>query len=701
MTTLRMKALLLTGMLMTLGLGAKSVNADEYSDAVASAPSALVTNGLFTPGTTGTKNKANVVTFDASGNVVDDGAANADKSLIKITDTKDQVGSIWSTANNKFNLNKDNRVSMWMYFGNQGSMAGDGMAFVLQNDSRVLSAISGGGESLGVWGVDNGGTEATVANTAIKNSWALEFDTHRNGDASKGSGFDNLTNIKGNHLASAYPNQGTSYESHGLINSYNKLGHNGLINTANLSNGKWWHVTVDYKSTSTTAGLMTYTIGDKDPNTGAVLSGASMSSIIDKGKFASVDGQVTWGFTGATGAKWETNLVMFEEISDLVSATATQKVIDTTQNNKDITADGTANGGDKLNFQTTLKYTDGKRDWEKIVAELKTPNNLALDKNGVIKYADGTTQTFDTSTDSGVITESLTKNLSKSNDTATISMTGVAGVVAADTKVTSPSSTFNGQNTLIDSNAASFTIKAFKQNLTIAGLVDQTVDSGQSVKVVANIKTDTLVENNAVTITTKLNDKVLNIKSVLFNKLGNYSYIATLPADKLNIGTNTYTVSVEDQYNNSVTGQETITVKKPGKIELTTVNDLNFGTIAIPSPSASQADRTYSPTMPLEMELEASLPGTWDLSVTGTDMVGEDKTVLKDTLIYKDTATSTGVTLSSGSLSVLSDQAPTDKVTKTWAKDTGVLLRVHNPSEVKSQAYSATVNWTLKNVPAS
>ncbi|WP_409021964.1 L-type lectin-domain containing protein [Dellaglioa sp. P0083] len=696
MTILRMKAVLFTGVLMTLVLSSTGVNADDYSNAVASAPDALVSNGLMTPGMTGTQNNAKIVTFDASGNVVSETADNADKSIIKITDATNQVGSAWSTANNKFNLNKNNKMSMWMYFGNQGANSGDGMAFVLQNDSRGLSAISGGGESLGVWGVDKGGSESTVAGTAIKNSWALEFDTHKNSEASKGNGFDNLNTIQDNHLASNYPNQRATYEQNGFLSKYNKLAHDGLI-AVNLSNGRWWHVTIDYKSTSTTAGSMTYTIGDKVPGTGDVLGGGLAKTVpIDKSKFASTDGQVTWGFTGATGANWETNLVMFEEISDLVSVTATQKVTDTTQNNKDITASGSANSGDKLNLQTTLKYNDGKEDWKKIVASLKTPNAVTLDKEGIIKYADGTTQTFDTTTKDGVITSSLNKNLSKSNDTATISMNGTAKIVATDTKVTSPIGTFNGQNTIVRSQIASFTIKALKQKMTLTGLLDKTIDSGQSIKVTSNVKTDTLMENDNVTITTKLNGEALSDKSMLFNKLGNIDYTEVLPADKLNIGKNTYTVSVDDQYGNSVTGQEIITVNDPGVLKIVSATGaLNFGQSDIPIPNE---ETTYSPLEELSVQVVASVPGTWNLTLTGTDVVGTDGTVLKDALIYKEKATDAGIPLKDHAIDIVGGNSSSNTITKTWVKDTGILLRV-KPSEVRSEEYSASAQWNLSNVP--
>ncbi|MCZ2493116.1 lectin-like domain-containing protein [Dellaglioa carnosa] len=691
-----MKILIVTSIMiaLTLGVGSRTVSADaDYDTALKSSPEALTLTGIFQTGTgtvSGASNVATVVTLDAKGNVVPEGSATADKSLVKITDAQKQVGSEWSTPNNKFDINKDNLTTMWMYFGNAGGNSGDGMAFVLQNDDRGTAAISGAGQSLGVWGVDNGGWESSVANSAIKKSWALEFDTHRNGDKGAGSGFDDLDSIRDNHVAAAHPNDAGSYQTIGLINKFNKLGHNGIINTAKLSNGKWWHVTLDYKS----SGLMTYTIGDKDPSTGAALAGQTNSFNIDKSKFASTSGQLTWGFTGATGSNYENNLVMFEKISSLVSADAVQKVTDVTQNNADVTNNGTVVSGDELNFQSTLTYKDGKQDWQKIEALLQVPNDVTLDKEATIKYADGTIQKFDTTkVTNKAISAVLSKSLSKTNNTATISMNGTANTVTSDTKVASPASAFNGKNAMITSNAAAFTIKASQQRFTITGLVNQTINVGQAAKVAASIKTDTILEPNVLSVTTKLNGAQLSDELISLNKLDPYLYSETIPANKLKLGDNTYTIRVDDGYGDSKTVQSTITVKDLGKIDLTTVNDLNFGTIPIP-----QSTTTYNPVSAMNVELEASLPGSWNLGVEGSDVVGADGSILKGALIYKDSVNASETVVNSNSLTILNGQSSPSKVTKTWAKDTGILLKV-KPSEVKTQSYKATINWTLSHTP--
>lgn len=455
--------------------------AADYAKAISVAPDALTLDHIFQTGTGGgSANHSSVVSLDKDNKVVDDSSTAATKAIVKLTDAGGQLGSEWSTPANTFNINKDSKINMWMYFGNQYDSA-DGMAFVLQNDTRGVGAISGIGESLGVWGIDEGGSSAQTAKPAIKNAWALEFDTYGNNDTGAGTSFDNAPEVKGsNHLAYGYPSLPSTYrlKMGGILSFYAVMNHQGVIKTSHLSNAAWHHVTLDYKTLSVTQGSMTYTIDDKDPTTGAVLTGQSQTAPIDKTRFTA-DGKngngtdIMWGFTGSTGSKYENNLIMFEQISNLVSATGVQKVTDTTNNDEDVTNNGKVMSGDQLNFKTTLTYKEGKQDWKKIKALLNVPTNVTLAEAATIKYADGTVDNFNTNTAANeTITKELSKDLTSANNTATISMTGTANTVTADTKATSPVSHFNGNNAIVESNAANFTISVPSQTLSITGLTD-------------------------------------------------------------------------------------------------------------------------------------------------------------------------------------------------------------------------------------
>ena len=92
-----------------------------------------------------------------------------------------QASALWSRkdprvnplarSDNRLNLNKKSAISLWMYFGDKGSDAADGMAFVLQNSSSDITALAAAGEGLGVWGADNSASitdNSVVAGRAIK-----------------------------------------------------------------------------------------------------------------------------------------------------------------------------------------------------------------------------------------------------------------------------------------------------------------------------------------------------------------------------------------------------------------------------------------------------------------------------------------------------------------------------------------------------
>lgn len=699
---------LISSLLGVLGT-INTVNADaDYDSAVASAPSALTLDNIFQPGKGGTNNSS-VVTLDENNKVVAEGSSTADKALVKLTDAAKQLGSEWSTDANTFDINKDSKTDMWMYFGNKYGSAGDGMAFVLQNDARDVSAISGDGQSLGVWGIDKTGSNITTASTAIKNAWALEFDTYVNKGNTPGTGFDNTSTVNGhNHLAYGYPSTQKTYNIEGsfFTKYYSSMNHQGVIQKTYLSDAKWHHVTLNYKSVSNTQGTMTYTIDDKDPATDAIITGQSQTATIDKSKFI-VDGSTThdptklrWGFTGATGVNYENNLIMFEQISNLVSATSVQKVTDITNDNKDVSNNGNVMSGDKLNFETTLTYKDGKQDWKRIKALLSVPTDVTMDKVGTITYKDGTKDTFDiNAATNGVITKKLPKDLTATNDVATVSVTGTANTVKSDTQATSPISHFNGINALVESNAVNFMITAPKLNLGITGLTDQTVNLGESAEISVNIKTDRELNpnlSNAGVIKTQLDDVTLNDGyTVVLKKTGN-NFTETIPASKLKTGTHKYTIIAEDTFGDTTTVSKTITVIDAGILKISSVTGaLNFGQSDIPIPNIPT---TYSPQEDLNVEIVASAPGAWSLTLTGTDVIGSDKSVLKNALVYKRNVTDVGTPLKGHTLYILSGSSSPKAISKTWDKDTGVLLSV-KPSEVKSIAYHASVQWNLSSVP--
>jgi len=295
-------------------------------------------------------------------------------------------GSIWSKQQS-FDLNKKETASMWIYAsGERASSVGDGMAFVLQNGGT--NVYSGPGESMGVWGVpDSLFAKTDLANTAIKNSWALEFDTFPNGSVPTQATYDTLdvlqlgpkgnptwdfsgqnpssfdvkgdtpgaqTPITNTHIASNYPgDNGTYTETSVLANGkknflngvrswtgtfyYYSLKHLGFLDegptggNGNLSDHRWHHITVDYTPPTTTGGngSMTYTYNDKNPDTGLPQASTDYATVpINLSKFNLASGQskVRWGFTGSTGEATENNLVIFDQLPGQAQTEATAKL---------------------------------------------------------------------------------------------------------------------------------------------------------------------------------------------------------------------------------------------------------------------------------------------------------------------------------------------------------------------------------------
>ncbi|WP_125590253.1 L-type lectin family protein [Companilactobacillus jidongensis] len=220
--------------LTLININTTNVKAGYYSDsdAMAYAPYGLPlgdlgSDSLFIDGAHTTGNDASI-----------------DGTALQLTQAgqTNEVTSVWSNTSkdNYIDTGKKQTLSVWLYFGYSLEHS-EGMAFVLQNDSRGPLAISkngdeiAGGETIGVWGSDltNKDTTQDVADSAIQNSWALEFDSNVEGSKN----YDDITNNTGNgpgesldsyqlpsnrgindqHIAWAYPGLATTYANIGSV----------------------------------------------------------------------------------------------------------------------------------------------------------------------------------------------------------------------------------------------------------------------------------------------------------------------------------------------------------------------------------------------------------------------------------------------------------------------------------------------------
>ncbi|PFJ11265.1 hypothetical protein COD67_23065, partial [Bacillus cereus] len=289
-------------------------------------------------------------------------------NIVEITpNTTNQKGGIWSTNINKMDLTKNFTTSMYIYFGNQGANAGDGMAFVMHNDARGTDALGNMGSGLGVYASQDPLSSKT---NGVQNSFAVEFDTYVNNSFSDGY-FD--TNVSsGNHVAWSYPGKVDTYIDY-YVFPFNRrtMKHNNVDGNVGvqypgiLSNDTWRKFTVDWNAATST---ITYQ-----------LQGQSAVSVRLNVQDVFGSNQVYWGFTGSTGGKFQNNRVTFDQVPGLVEADAKETI---TKKDNSIVESGTSvNKGEELTYKINAKYLSGKQDWKDIILK----NVL----NGYVSYIPG------------------------------------------------------------------------------------------------------------------------------------------------------------------------------------------------------------------------------------------------------------------------------------------------------------------------
>ncbi|MHC9533433.1 hypothetical protein ACVPPR_08505 [Dellaglioa sp. L3N] len=687
----------------------------DYDGALGKAPRAILMTGLFQTGTgAGVTPNSGMVGLDSLNKV----SSKPSKTLVKITDAKNQKAAVWSSDTNSFDINTDDKASMWIYFGNANSGAGDGMALVLQNDPNNNKAISSiAGETLGVWGNDSGAKSAgDVAKSAIQNSWALEFDTHKNDGTNTNNAFD--FGLAGDsHIASGYPAEADTYAAPYKGASYYTQKHSGLITYGGyLSNSKWHHVTINYKSIDAKNGSMTYAIDDKapisetkplDPTDDVSQPGQTATVPIDKSKFNSTDGKIRWGFTGSTGDNFENNLVMFEQVPGLVNATAVQTITDVTQN-KDLPADGTGTvkSGDQLKFTTKATYLGGKQNWKDPAAYLKYPADnikwtetiLNDDKPNIL----GPDSIWGEEPGSGA---TFGADFSKDNPTGKIAYVGTVGPVTEDTPQTSPAGQIIGSNAMIDSNAVSYTIEAApKMTLSIDNLKDIDVDYGKDATITGTVKSSLGgdIAKGAKASVTISGDKTPIEGDVATD--GTFS--VTVPKAKLTTsGEKTYTVQATDVDGNTTDKTDKDDTKKINIHPVLTLNDNNDTVIAPYTFTFQVVDNSATITTyykegkdgtPVQLEkYDNSKPGSTDDHTVALDesklAVGSHELTVYSVDSAKDTSNEQTITVVIGSLSVSSDDTITFK--NKIPAQTSVLDRTADYT--LNLETSAAKNWTL------
>lgn len=668
------------------------------------------------------------------------------------TDTS-KLGAVWSTNNNFVDMTKKQTMSMWMYFGNKKfNGAGDGMAFVLQNDPRGVDAVAvkkdntpSGGETLGVWGSDDDQTGVTnPATKAVQNSWALEFDTQPNQSTSYDylsmgmRGFDLGVDGDYGHIASGYPGESSTYTEAFVSNGsqtayYYKQNHTNVKsfnlknvdNTPLLSDGKWKHLTVTLDpTTDPTKITMTYKYEDKDPETLTPKTPLYTDvTTIDLNKFNlkenSKDNQLRWGFTGSVGDSSENNEVVFDTIPSLVEANLTAGIYDVTQDktlisdDKNISTDdaaNTVNVGDTLNLNYNLSYDSGSTSWDSIVADMEIPANFTVnggkiiyrDKDGnIVKVSQADSESIDETATDGKISHALAKSLTTGEtgnaNRAEIQLTGVVDKnrkLTADTKISPALATFTSdvyQETVV---LPEFTIKYNALELT----ADQeaiSVKSGENAKVTGKVDynpTNSNYQDADITVHYSLNGGADKTTSVTDHK-----FSITNAKDDLNPGLNTLKVYATDKTSgrsNTVTYQITVT----GALTLTTQNSLRFKSFQ----SAGSINQIIGRDGDWSIGVNDTRGAghTWKLMAAATKLANNKTKQVIDgaDLIYKDKDGNSEL-MTSNQVAIATHQTAEGEgivdASESWSDSTGILLQT--TSLVSAGTYTGTINWDLED----
>ncbi|MCH5465267.1 WxL domain-containing protein [Levilactobacillus tujiorum] len=697
---------------LIIGLGtvmlSGPVRADtDYDNALKSAPQGISLENIFTPGTT-TNNQAVVVDTATPGT-----------QAAKVNNGKKQFGALWSTTDNAFDLTKNETASMWLYFGNTGKKAADGMALVLQNDSRGLAATptfgkTVVGETLGVWGVDTDKKQDNsqkLAASAIQNSWALEFDTHLNNssnysNAGSADSFDGK--LAGPHLAYNYPGEVETYQ---MVKTsqiiplpasgyYATQSHEGTItgDYTLLANGNWHHLTLKWNADKQ---QMTYTFNDKNPATGQDQVGISQTADLDLSKIDPTNsGQVRWGFTGATGDSYENNLVVMEKIPGLVDAQAATTLTDKTTNQV-IESGDIVKGTHQVQLDYQLTYRDGKQSWKDVAARIHLPSSLTYDQTASIRYQNGQTAKVSLAemTDNQV-DFTLGEALDNDNTTATISFTGQANDIKAPVTVDADSSSFTAVNGVVTADTPSFTINPTLE-LSLFSLSGSSVqvEAGQAAtfKGLVVIPEGVDLHNTDMTVQPTLNDQPqadFVMAAGDDNSSGRFDY--TVNANQLKAGTNTLELKVTDPYGN-VSNTVTYTINVPGQLTFQEVSSKS----TFAATQLTGQHQTVKRTKDWQVKiLDTRAAGAqWSLQVMGTKFTTADGRELAGDLYYydrdeKSPVTATAMTVMSG---VSSAQADVTDVVGGWDDEAGLILEV-NGDAIQGE-YQAEITWTLNNVP--
>ncbi|CAJ1196531.1 hypothetical protein CPR19088_GLDEOEPO_02492 [Companilactobacillus paralimentarius] len=725
----------------------KGLNWDNQAFKIAdfkeAAKNSIANNGSPTSSTSTLINKAKIISSKNPNN--------KNTSIIQMTNGDQQTGAVWSNwdKDNYFDISIPQKASMWLYFGTieKGPTVrpGDGMAFVLQNDLNGPNSIAlsnklpVNGQGLGVWGADwNALSDSSkVASTAIKNSWALEFDTFVDYRRVPGEGvfFDGgMNQWSDSHITGNYPANAKTYINEG---GYFSMDHTSKRIYAKLVDSNWHHVTIDWSPSKKT---LTYTYNDKDPKTGKHISvspipynnhvspeyATKVSFNIDTSEFHLDDGQkkLYWGFTGSTGKHSENNLLIFESIPSYVDAEATSAIYDDSNGSKLVDGNYHIDPDSDIRYVYSLKYKGWTKKWNNIQANIDIPNGVTF-TSGTITYPNSSINNKPRPIPSEIFnSKNITKaadgnnklvfqlpeQLSHESTDAKIELKGTTKkIVPTEIKVPSVIASFEGDNLITDTTTNPFTINSRALILTSNSKDIIDVDENTDVKIQSNVSytngTSPKYKNMSVYLkfNNKSNDAVKyeNIGKIVDN---NGNFTLSFPADKL-AKINTLSFYVDD--NN---GNQSNIIKKQinvgGLLSFDCVQEnVNFKTI-----NDSYKDQIVTRSGTWQIYVHDSRPknNRWYVTASSSPLIADNKykTPLDGKLFFRNSdgydvdipSTPKKGNINSNLVTVASHTKTIDdseyiNIADFWNSNNGILLFLKKGNPVGK--YTSQITWSL------
>lgn len=298
------------------------------------------------------------------------------EDTILITDSKKyQIGSIFSTSDNKFNLYKDLHSEMYIKINGKA----DGITFIMHDDTKRANKYSGAiGQSLGAYAET--ASKSIGMRKQVERSFVVEFDTYFNNDSNHPFDTKLSRNENRGHVAWAFPEKWSAYDfnNDGKITALN---HNNVQypKTFSLGDNQWRLFTVDWKALdSSDYGYLTYQLEGLDP----------VKVKIPHNVFGKNTQEVYWGFTGATGGSVEEAIVKFFSVPGLVYYDDKFELYN--KNNVILDATSLVKGDEEITVRYHGDYNGGKQNllkpkvsFELSEGQIFVPGTLTV--NGEIK----------------------------------------------------------------------------------------------------------------------------------------------------------------------------------------------------------------------------------------------------------------------------------------------------------------------------